>query len=271
MPLEQPPPTEVPVSEINLNPGNMRRSYAGLEPLMDSIQRYGILQPPGLWLDKPRGYFVIWGNRRVLCAQKLELPTIWARVFPGPLDSGLSDVYQLIENLQRTDLKPSEEARGYGQLMQAQSLKPIDLAGVLSIAPSTVTKKLALLKLVPEMLERIDAGTLAETAGYELAKLDEAAQRELAASLPDGARREEVSAAIRAHAGAKPLKTASKPAVFKRGAFSISIRDASSGLEPLINECQALIREAKRAQEQGIADCSSFARHLKAARSAVSA
>lgn len=257
-----PPPVEIPTARIALNPANFRQVYE-LDSLIESIRTYGILQPPGVWEDKERGCFhAIWGNRRIACAQKLGLGSIWARVFPGPLEDGQADLYQLIENLQRSDLKPSEEARGYEQIMKRRGLNASGLAELLGVANSTITKKTALLKLTPAWLERIDRGEVPESAGYELSQLDAATQAQLCEHLPGRLKREEVTQAVAKlkHAGGR--RPAAGRLTLRRGPVSFSAGDAVP-LEQFIGELHALLKEAKRAQEQGIADLPGFARSLK--------
>ncbi|WP_337173570.1 ParB/RepB/Spo0J family partition protein [Paludisphaera sp.] len=243
-----PPPVEVPTAKVHLDPDNFRKCYE-LESLQASIQRYGILQPPGLWADAARDcYFAIWGNRRVLCAQKLGLKTIWARVFPGPLEDGQADIYQLIENLQRADLKPSEEAAGYKCLMERQGLNASKLASLLNVSNGTVTKKLALLKLTPALLARVDSRELPETSGYELAALSPELQTHLAEQVKGPITRKQVRTMLgkpetpvtedkqRSHA----IRLASYPLSVHRGVTLAELSRALDELKPELQKADRL-------------------------------
>ena len=258
-----PPPVEVPTAKVHLDPDNFRKIYE-LESLLPSIRQYGILQPPGLWADLERDcFFTIWGNRRVLCAQKLGLETLWARVFPGPLANGQADVFQLIENLQRSDLKPSEEAAGYRTLMERNGLSASGLADLLTISNAKVSKKLALLKLAPALLALIDAGLLPETSGAELAKVEVAVQRELAERFTDGATRQEVSDALRPYQEEegtpddKP-NDGKKRHSLRRGPFSLTVKEGTT-LSDLTKELDKLRKELQDAAGKGL-DLPSFAK-----------
>ena len=139
---------EIPVAKVQLNPDNHRQTYE-LDPMLESIRTVGLLQPPGVWFDAKRDcYHVIWGNQRTACMRRLEAVTMLARVFPGPLPPGVADRYQIIENVIRVDLLPSEEARGYRRILDGEGIMATELAAMISVSDSTISKKLSLLKLL---------------------------------------------------------------------------------------------------------------------------
>lgn len=246
-----PPVQDVPTDKAHIDPDNLRTVYR-LEDLTGSIRTYGMLQPIGLWDAGERGYFAIWGNRRLLAAKELQLPVVPARVFAGPMPPGDADLLQLIENLNRADLLPSEEAAGYRQTMERRCISSSELAALLERSPGTITKKLALLKLAPPLLAMIDQRRLAETAGYELSHLEHAVQLELMETFPDAGRigRDEAVKAARARmAQAKP-SAAKKVALKLRGGMSVTLSDDEQALERLVSELSELLRLARKAREE---------------------
>lgn len=255
-----PPPVEVPTAKVHLDPDNFRKIYE-LESLLPSIRQYGILQPPGLWADAERDcFFTIWGNRRVLCAQKLGLETIWARVFPVPLENGQADIYQLIENLQRADLRPSEEAAGYRCLMERQSLNASELAKLLDVSNGTVTKKLALLKLVPALLARVDSRELPETSGYELSNLPPAVQLELAERVTGHITRDKVREMLGKPDTTEKEKRQKKHAI-RLSTLSLSVQDGLT-LAQFSKALDELKQELQKAEKKGM-DLTAFAKSLR--------
>lgn len=255
-----PPPVEVSTAKVQLDPDNFRKIYE-LDSLLPSIRQYGILQPPGLWADTERDcFFTIWGNRRVLCAQKLGLKTIWARVFPGPLEGGQADIYQLIENLQRADLKPSEEAAGYRCLMERQGLNASELAKLLSVSNGTVTKKLALLRLVPALLARVDSRDLPETSGYELAALSPETQAALAERVKGPITRKQVREML-GESDTPKKEEREKNHAIRLHSLSVSVRRGVT-LAQLSTALDELKQQLQQAEQQGM-DLPAFAKTLR--------
>jgi ParB family chromosome partitioning protein len=105
----------------------------------------------------------------------------------------------LIENLLREDLAPVEQARAYQEMMRLNDWGTNQLARGLHIPPSAVSQALSLLELPAPIQQRIDAGELAASVGYELSKLDDPAhQAELAGRVAtERLTREETVAEIR--------------------------------------------------------------------------
>ncbi len=142
-----------------------------LRKLSDSIRENGILQP---LIVRPAGggkYLLIAGERR-LRAAKLSglkrLPCIIRKT-----DDITADCYTIIENLQRSDLTAFEEAEGINRLISVYGLPQNEIAEKLGIAPSTLSNKLRLLKLPPEIRERILAARLTERHARALLRIPE--------------------------------------------------------------------------------------------------
>lgn len=172
--------TTVAVDRIIANPRQPRRDFdaAALEELAASIREVGLLQPV---VVRPAGdgYELVMGERRLRASRMAGLELIPAIVRATPDDVLLRDA--LLENIQRVQLNPLEEAAAYGQLLDDFGCTQEQLAARLGRSRPYVTNTLRLLKLSPPVQRRIAAGVL--SAGHAKALLghpDPAAQESLA-------------------------------------------------------------------------------------------
>lgn len=172
--------TTVPIRAIKISGHQPRKNFPAdaLEELARSIQSKGVLQPI---LVQPAGsdeYTVVAGERRFRAAKLaglMEIPVL-IRSF-----SDLEKIeIALIENLQREDLSPVEEAHGYKTLIDIGKLTQEEIAQRVGKNRATVANSLRLLKLPDEILEALDKGRV--SAGHARALLavqDGAVQAEL--------------------------------------------------------------------------------------------
>lgn len=162
------PDSTLPISEIKPNKGQPRKTFRPeeLAELADSIKQNGILQPL-LVRKKGSGYEIVAGERRYQAAKAAGLTEIPVVI----RDISDDDVFKLalIENLQRSDLSPLEEAQGYRQLIKEKGLTQEELAKILSKSRSAITNTLRLLDLPKEVQELVEEGKL--TAGHARAIL----------------------------------------------------------------------------------------------------
>ena len=162
------PESSLRISKIKPNPKQPRHSFDenALEELSDSIKQNGILQP--LLVRKVgQSYQIVAGERRYQAAKKAglkELPVVIK-------DISDEDVFKLalIENLQRSDLTPIEEAQGYRQLIDENGLTQEQLGKALSKSRSAITNTLRLLDLPVDVQEMMGEGKL--SAGHARAIL----------------------------------------------------------------------------------------------------
>ena len=154
-----------------------------LQELADSIAQYGLIQPiVARKLDS--GYYqIIAGERRWRAARLAGLTEVPVRVLEA--DDRRTAELALVENLQREDLNPIEEARGFRALMTEYGLTQEDAARSVGKSRPAVANAMRLLSLTPEVLELVEKGTL--SAGHARAlvpvldpKLQLAAAREVA-------------------------------------------------------------------------------------------
>lgn len=160
--------TKLPIEDIVPNPNQPRIHFneTELRELSESIQEHGVLQPL-LVRKHGNGYEIIAGERRYQ-ASKLagleELPVIIKEVNDEEMLA-----LALIENLQRSDLNPVEEAKGYRQLIDASGMTQEALSKALSKSRSAITNSLRLLDLPEVVQQMIFEGKL--TAGHARAIL----------------------------------------------------------------------------------------------------
>ena len=140
-----------------------------LETLADSIAAYGVLQPIIVRESEELGgtYEIIAGERRWRAAKMAGLTEIPAVIFDG--DELKAAQVSLIENIQREDLNPIEEAFGYAALMEKFGLTQEQVAKQVGKSRVAVTNMLRLLDLPDEVLEMLKAGEI--TAGHAKALL----------------------------------------------------------------------------------------------------
>ncbi len=137
-----------------------------LQELSDSIQEHGILQPLLVRKDAT-GYEIIAGERRYQAAKIAELQELPVVVKEASDEEMLE--LALIENLQRLDLNPIEEAKGYKQLIDASGMTQEALSKAVSKSRSSITNVLRLLDLPDQVQQMIFDGKI--TAGHARAIL----------------------------------------------------------------------------------------------------
>ncbi|MEF2837711.1 MAG: ParB/RepB/Spo0J family partition protein [Oscillospiraceae bacterium] len=180
---------ELPIYKVEPNPDQPRREFdeVELQALSDSISVHGVIQPLTV-REMPNGYYqIIAGERRWRAARMAGLSDVPVVVIEA--DDRKAMELALIENLQRQDLNPVEEALGYQTLMEEYGLTQEDTAQQVGKSRSAVANTLRLLALTPEVLEMLKRGEL--TAGHARAILSlksekqqqEAAKKIIALSL----------------------------------------------------------------------------------------
>jgi len=154
--------SSVSISDLSRNPYQPRQNFSEekLEELSNSIRKNGIIQPIAVRPSKsdPGRFEIVAGERRWLAAQKAGLHEIPVRV----LD--LSDVESLevaiVENIQRDDLNPIEEARGYKRLYEEFDYDHESISKLMSKSRSHISNTLRLLTLPSDVIAMLEEGTL---------------------------------------------------------------------------------------------------------------
>lgn len=157
--VKVPADTTLPVSSIEPNRNQPRKNFdkAELEELADSVKRYGVIQP--LIVQKKNDYYEIIAGERRWRAAKLakikEVPVVIKDYEPQEASE-----IALIENLQRSDLNPIEEAKAYKDLIEEYDLRQEDVATRLSKSRSAITNSMRLLNLSEKVQGMIENGDL---------------------------------------------------------------------------------------------------------------
>ncbi len=157
--LDTPAERQVPISEIRPNPRQPRRYFneAKIAELAESIRNQGILQP--LVVRKiPQGYELILGERRFRAAQRAQLERV--PVIVKEVSDAESLEIALVENIQREELTPIEEALAYRQLMEEFHLTQEQVAQRVGKSRPVVTNLLRVLNLPEAIRQQVDQGDL---------------------------------------------------------------------------------------------------------------
>jgi len=168
-PAQDSPYQLLPIHKVEPNPDQPRRDFdpEELQALSDSIAAYGIIQPLAVKALENGYYQIIAGERRWRAARMANLTEVPAVIVEA--DAQKTMELALIENLQRQDLNPVEEALGYRVLMEEYGLTQEALSASVSKSRSAVANTLRLLSLSDEVLEMVRNGTI--SAGHARAVL----------------------------------------------------------------------------------------------------
>ena len=169
LPGESGPYMELPLHRIEPNPNQPRKNFdpEELENLAESIRVHGVMQPLTVRQTPGDFYEIIAGERRWRASRMAGLSKIPCVVIEA--DDKKAMELALIENLQRQDLNPVEEAMGYQQLMSEHAMTQEEMANRVGKSRSAVANSLRLLGLTPKCLEQLREGKL--TAGHARAVL----------------------------------------------------------------------------------------------------
>ena len=176
----------VDIEQVEVNPNQPRQHFKEdqMKALSESIKTHGVLQP--LLVQKQGGkYRIIAGERRWRASQRAGIHKIPVIVKTPDARSEL--VWALIENLQRADLNPMEEARAYAKILQEGDYTQEALAQALSRSRASLSNTIRLLSLDPKVQAWIAEGKISFAQGRELLKeKSRKRQRELAKKCFEG-------------------------------------------------------------------------------------
>ena len=202
------------IDDLEPNPFQPRTAIADedLAELVSSIREQGLLQPILIRRhpDRPGRYQIIAGERRWRAAKLVGLTTIPS--FIRDLTDAAASAAALVENLQRQDLNPIEEAEGFKRLIEGFGLTQDELAKAIGKSRSHVANLLRLLNLPNEVLQHVRKGTL--TAGHARAALacsDPAEAANLMIERGMSVRQAETLATARVHTETTRAQVAKEP------------------------------------------------------------
>lgn len=175
-------------SELEPNRKQPRRAFneQALSELADSIAKHGVLQPLLVRPLMSGGYQIVAGERRWRAARMAGVDEVPA-VVKDLTDEQVMEL-ALIENLQREDLNPLEEAQGYRSLMNSYGMTQDDVAGIVGKSRPAVANALRLLNLPEKFQKMVESGSI--SAGHARTLLsfpDEKSMLEAAAAAEAGA------------------------------------------------------------------------------------
>lgn len=176
---------EVSITEVSPSKLNPRKTFekAGLKELQDSITAHGVLQPI-LVRKAAGGYEIICGERRYRAAVAAGLKRIPVKVVDMN-DKQVLEV-QVVENLQRADLHPLEEAEGYEKLMKLHGYAGVEqIAAKVSKSKSYVYGRLKLCELVPDCRKMFYDGKLTPSTALLIARIPKDQQKKAAKEITE--------------------------------------------------------------------------------------
>ena len=173
---------QIPIGQINSNPYQPRKVFneASIEELARSVREHGIVQPLVVTRTGDSRYRLIAGERRLRAAQRAGLSTVPA-VIKELMKEGDALQIALIENIQREDLNPIEEAGAYHQLHDEFGLTQEEISRRVGKERSTVANFLRLLRLPDTVKKLLASGQLTMGHARALLAIDSAKRQELLA------------------------------------------------------------------------------------------
>jgi ParB family transcriptional regulator, chromosome partitioning protein len=200
---------DIPTAEIRPNPQQPREHFdeEALAALADSIREVGLLQPVLVRAAEGGGYELIAGERRWRAARRVGLQTIPAMVRVA--DDAAMLQHAIVENIQREELNPLEEAAAYQQLIEDFSLTHDDVATRVGKSRATITNTLRLLQLPPSIQRCLKDGTIRMGHARALLSTPDRAFQELLAKrvIAEDLSVRQVEEAIRAAGEPTPAKS----------------------------------------------------------------
>jgi len=172
--FDAPEGLQLPIDSIEANPLNPRKNFdeVKLQELAQSIGEMGLLQPLVVTEGREPGrYLLIAGERRLRACKMIGLTHVPAIFCDTDLEARGQMALMLIENLQREDLDPIEEANAFATLTRDHGWKQTDLAEKIGVSQSHIANRIRLLNLPASVQEGISEGKVTASVGKELATL----------------------------------------------------------------------------------------------------
>lgn len=179
---------QAPLSDLKESPSNARRTFdaAALAELAASIREHGIQVPLVVRVNiaGPEMFEIVCGHRRLRAAAAAGLTEV--PVIVRKLDDAQAREIGIVDNLQREDLPPMEEAEAFGKLLTSPQATIESVAAILAKPPSYIGRRVQLLKSVEPVRDALKAGAIEVGHALELARLGEKKQIELLSWLDCG-------------------------------------------------------------------------------------
>jgi ParB family chromosome partitioning protein len=241
----------IPIEEIETNPGQPRRSVGDLSELRMSIESKGVLEPLLVQPLSDGRFRIIAGERRFRAALEAGL----AEVPCIELDVPENEVMEiaLIENLHRRDLHPFEEAMGYASLAETHGYTQQQIASTIGKSRVSITEAMSLLQIPERLREKCRRADIdARSVLLEIARLDDEEKMEDAiAQVAGGSTRDDLREQKKGSASgrskAKPFSFVFRP---KDGPYRLNISFQKSRVqkEELIDALRQVLRQLESGQ-----------------------
>jgi ParB family chromosome partitioning protein len=250
----------VAVSSIEPDPRQPREAMGDLDELAASVREKGVLEPI-LVRRSPDGrpaYRIISGERRYRAALEAGLYEVPAIEMEVTEEEALE--IALIENLQRKDLTPFEEAEGYRVLAESHGYTHEEVAKAVGKSRSAVTESLAILQMPPRVRDTVQAlGVTTKSVLLEVLKAptEEEMIRLLERVSTLGLSRDDLRRELRKGSRARAAKGRRKPYVFRFKApdksyqLSLSFRQSVVDPDDLIQALEQILVEVRELRDQG--------------------
>jgi len=160
----------IPIEKIKLSKQNPRKQFQEdkIEELAVSIEKIGLIHPILVRPIEEDYYEIVSGERRWRACKKLNKEFI--ECFIHPMDEKMALQIRIIENIQRQNLNPIEEAEGYKNLLQG-GMTTVELSSVIGKGRDYISRMVSLLSLPEAAKEAIISGKLAKRAGWYIARI----------------------------------------------------------------------------------------------------
>ena len=169
---------QIDINKIEANENQPRKVFDDekIEELATSIKENGLIQPI-IVRKYNRNYQIIAGERRFRACKLAGLKTVPCII--KDIDDKQVDTYAIIENIQRENLSPIEEAKAYKTLIDTYNMNQTELANKVGKKQSTIANKLRLLKLSDDVKEALKTKQITERHARAMLSLDEEKQQEV--------------------------------------------------------------------------------------------
>ena len=166
----------VDIKDIKINTGNPRKYFdmESIESLAESIKMYGVLQPLVLIKENDK-YKIVAGERRFRAAKTANLKEVPAII--KELTGRDQDMISMIENIQREDLNPYEEAVAYTNMMKKYNLTQQELSDILGKSRTYIANMVRLINLDEKTIEEIENGNITSSQGRALLGIENIEER----------------------------------------------------------------------------------------------
>lgn len=171
--LKRTPQLELPIESIHVNPDQPRKVFCetDLTELCESIREFGVIQPLVVKRIREGSYMLIAGERRLRASFMAGLTKV--PVIIREADSKDAALIALVENIQRSDLNYIEEASAYKSLMEEYGLTQSEIARRVGKQQSTISNKIRLLALPPEIRSLLEENRLSERHARALLRIED--------------------------------------------------------------------------------------------------